>query len=250
MLVLLLLTLGVGCAASSDAEEDQTSPAAYDAMPPATNAPPGADATTPPAANATTVPGANTTTLQTADATTVPGANTTTLQTADETRPHATVPAVGSYEIGLQTAYSFGISKNAQMVTFFPRVGRVMKILDGPVPGVLTFGIEGMFSRIYETSDAMELGGGLLLRYRMLFRYVQPYAELEGGMLYEGLRHFFLGSNVLFTCQGAVGLQIPLSEKLGVTAGYRFRHISNAGQSPSNPGLNSNLLAAGIAYAF
>jgi lipid A 3-O-deacylase len=205
MLVPLLLTLGVGCGASSYAEEDQATP-------------PTANETTPPA--------------------------------ADETRPHARVPAVGSYEIGLQTAYSFGITKNAQMVTFFPRVGRVMKILDGPAPGVVTFGIEGMFSRIYETSDEIELGGGLLLRYRMAFPYVQPYAELEGGMLYEGLRHFSLGSNVLFTCQGAVGLQIPLSEKLAVTAGYRFRHISNAGQSPSNPGLNSNLLAAGVAYAF
>ena len=162
----------------------------------------------------------------------------------------ATVPAVGSYEVGLQAAYSFGITNNAQMVTFFPRVGRVMKILDGPAPGVVTFGIEGMFSRVYETSHAMELGGGLLLRYRMAFARVQPYAELEGGMLYEGLHHFSLGSNVLFTCQGAVGLQIPIAERLALTAGYRFRHISNAGQSRNNPGLNSNLLAAGLAYAF
>jgi lipid A 3-O-deacylase len=189
MIVLLLLTLGVGCVVSSAAEED-------------------------------------------------------------ETMPGAAVPAVGSYEIGLQTAYSFGITNNAQMVTFFPRVGRVMTILDGPAPGVVTFGIEGMFSRIYETSEAMELGGGLLLRYRLAFPYLQPYGELEGGMLYEDLRHFSLGSRVLFTCQGAVGLQIPLPGQFAVTAGYRFRHISNAGQSRINPGLNSNLLAAGIAYAF
>ena len=79
---------------------------------------------------------------------------------------------------------------------------------------------------------------------------MQPYAELEGGMLYSDLRHFDLGSRVLFTAQGAVGLQVPLWNGLAATAGYRFRHISNAGQSRSNPGLNSNLLIAGLAYAF
>ena len=44
--------------------------------------------------------------------------------------------------------------------------------------------------------------------------------------------------------------QVPLWNGLAATAGYRFRHISNAGQSRSNPGLNSNLLIAGLAYAF
>lgn len=159
-------------------------------------------------------------------------------------------PAIGSYEAGLQAAYSFALGSNAQMVTFFPRLSRVVRVFDGPAPGVVTFGVEGMFSRIFEPTRAMELGGGLLLRYRLAFPRVQPYAELEGGMLYSDLRHFDLGSRVLFTAQGAVGLQVPLWNGLAATAGYRFRHISNAGQSRSNPGLNSNLLIAGLAYAF
>ena len=157
---------------------------------------------------------------------------------------------IGSYEVGLQTAYSFGITNNAQMVTFFPRVGRVIALLDRPGPGVVTFGIEGMFSRIFETSHAMELGGGLLLRYYVNWPRVQPYAELQGGMLYSDLRHFDLSARVLFSCAGAVGLQVPLWNGLAATGGYRFRHISNAGQSRINPGLNSNLLAAGLSYGF
>lgn len=197
--MVVLLTLGVGCVASSEADE---------------------------------------------------GGTAATAASEETATPSAPLPAIGSWEAGLQAAYSFGITNNAQMVTFFPRLGRVMTILGGPAPGIVTFGIEGMFSYIYETSENMELGGGLLLRYRMAFPHVQPYAELEGGMLYEGLRHFSLGSNVLFTCQGAVGLQFPIWEQLAVTAGYRFRHISNAGQSVSNPGLNSNLLIAGVSYAF
>ncbi len=169
--------------------------------------------------------------------------------TSDVALP-SSAPAIGSYEAGLQAAYSFALGSNAQMVTFFPRLSRVVRVLDGPAPGVVTFGVEGMFSRIFEPTHAMELGGGLLLRYRLAFPRVQPYAELEGGMLYSDLRHFDLGSRVLFTAQGAVGLQVPLWNGLAATAGYRFRHISNAGQSRSNPGLNSNLLIAGLAYAF
>jgi hypothetical protein len=168
----------------------------------------------------------------------------------DDGGHRAVVPARGSYEIGLQTAYSFGITNNAQMVTFLPRLSRVVALLDGAAPGVVTFGVEGMFSRIFETSEAMELGGGLLLRYRIAWPRLQPYAELEGGMLYSDLRHFDLGSRILFSAQGAVGLQLPLWNGIAVTGGYRFRHISNAGQSRINPGLNSNLLAAGVSYAF
>ncbi len=180
---------------------------------------------------------------------------------ADDVRPsnaaappqaewRSTAPEIGAYEAGLQTAYSFALGSNAQMVTFFPRLSRVVAVLDGPAPGVVTFGVEGMFSCIFETSRAMELGGGLLLRYRLAFPQVQPYAELEGGMLYSDLRHFDLGSRVLFSAQGAVGLQLPLWKGLAATGGYRFRHISNAGQSRINPSLNSSLLIAGLAYAF
>src|SRR4029079_16629137 len=32
----------------------------------------------------------------------------------------------GPWEVGLQTAYNFGITNNAQMVTFFPRVVRAV----------------------------------------------------------------------------------------------------------------------------
>lgn len=157
---------------------------------------------------------------------------------------------VGQYEVGLQTAYSFGITNNAQMVTFFPRIGQVLAVTDGRVPGILTFGIEGMFSRIVETEHAMELGGGLLLRYRWAAPCLQPYAEIGGAMLYSDLRHFDLSAHVLFAAEGAVGLQLPLGGGFAATAGYRFRHISNAGQSRINPGLNSNLLAAGLVYEF
>jgi len=157
-------------------------------------------------------------------------------------------PRVGAYELGLQGGYGFAMFKNSQYVTFLPRVSRVMLVTSGDHPGVLTFGIEGLANRIYANRHAMQVGGGLLLRYRLVRDGIRPYAELAGGMLYNDLAHFNLGSRVLFSVQAALGLEFPLSERLAATAGYRFLHVSNAGQTRANPGLNSNSLVVGVSY--
>jgi Lipid A 3-O-deacylase (PagL) len=96
----------------------------------------------------------------------------------------------------------------------------------------------------------MELGGGLLLRYRLERPGLRPYAEVNGGMLYADLRGYRLGSRVLFTVGLAVGVEIPLGDRLAATAGYRFRHISYGGQTRDNPGLDSNLVLMGLAYTY
>lgn len=158
-------------------------------------------------------------------------------------------PAVGDYELGLQAGYMFGITNNSQAVTFLPRLLRTMWVGAGEVHTV-SFGIEGLFTHFYETNSAMELGGGPMLRYRMVRPWVQPYAEVGVGMLYNDLKNFSLSSRVLFSVDGAVGLEVPFGERGGATLGYRFRHISNAGQDENNPGLNSNVIVIGAAYTF
>jgi len=159
-------------------------------------------------------------------------------------------PAVGDWDFGLQTGYLFGVTNNAQAVTFHPRAGKILWRGDADEPGVVSMGIEGIFTHFFETNSAMELGGGPYLRYRWVRPYVQPYAEVAVGMLYNDLKHFSLGSRILFAVAGAVGVQIPVTERLGLTTGYRFRHISNAGQNAINPGLNANLLVAGFTFTY
>jgi hypothetical protein len=39
------------------------------------------------------------------------------------------------------------------------------------------------------------------------------------------------------------------SRRVGVTAGYRLNHISNAGRGPVNPGMNSRMLELGLSFA-
>lgn len=159
-------------------------------------------------------------------------------------------PAPWDWDFGLQAGYLFGVTNNSQAVTFMPRVGRMVWVGEGETPGAVSFGIEGIFTHFYESNSAMELGGGPYLRWRWVRPWVQPYAEVGVGMLYNDLKNFSLSSRLLFSVNGAVGVEIPVTERLGVTTGYRFRHISNAGQDKINPGLNANIICAGVTFTY
>lgn len=166
-------------------------------------------------------------------------------------RAHAAdPPAVWDWDFGLQAGYLFGITNNAQAVTFMPRVGRMVWKTESETPGVVSFGVEGIFTHFYETNSAMELGGGPYLRWRWVRPFVQPYAEVGVGMLYNDLKNFSLSSRLLFSVNGAVGVEIPVTDRLGITTGYRFRHISNAGQDEINPGLNANIICTGVTFTY
>ena len=154
------------------------------------------------------------------------------------------------WDLGLQGGYLFGVTNNSQAVTFMPRVGRMIWVGESETPGALGFGIEGLFKHFYETNSAMELGGGPYMRWRWVRPWVQPYAEVGVGMLYNDLKNFSLSSRVLFSVNGAVGVEIPVTARLGLTAGYRFRHISNAGQDEVNPGLNTNIFCTGVTLTY
>ncbi len=170
---------------------------------------------------------------------------------ASATVPRAAEPPVFlDWDFGLQAGYLFGVTNNSQAVTFMPRAGRMIWVGEGDHPGAVSFGIEGIFTHFYETNSAMELGGGPYLRYRWVRPWVQPYAEVGVGMLYNDLKNFSLSSRLLFSVNGAVGVEIPVAERVGLTVGYRFRHISNAGQDEVNPGLNTNIVCSGVTVTF
>jgi hypothetical protein len=45
------------------------------------------------------------------------------------------------------------------------------------------------------------------------------------------------------------GAELRFSRRVGITAGYRLNHISNAGRGPVNPGMNSHMLELGLNFA-
>jgi lipid A 3-O-deacylase len=172
------------------------------------------------------------------------------LALAGATTARAEPPAVWDWDLGLQAGYLFGVTNNSQAVTFMPRAGRMVWVSESETPHAVSFGIEGIFTHFYESNSAMELGGGPYLRWRWVRPWVQPYAEVGVGMLYNDLKNFSLSSRLLFSVNGAAGVEIPVTERVGLTAGYRFRHISNAGQDENNPGLNTNIFCTGVTYTF
>jgi len=67
---------------------------------------------------------------------------------------------------------------------------------------------------------------------------VTPYAELGGGTLFTNTKVPEGTSRVNFTSGGALGMHF-LQRRFNWSAEVRYMHISNAGISSSNPGINT-----------
>jgi opacity protein-like surface antigen len=79
------------------------------------------------------------------------------------------------------------------------------------------------------------------------FRKLQPFLTSGGGFLYFN-RHMFNATQLNFTAQVAVGLQVFTSKHRSVDFGYRYHHISNANLGNENPGMDSHVLFLGVSF--
>lgn len=79
--------------------------------------------------------------------------------------------------------------------------------------------------------------------------WIQPFIAGSVGFLY--FQHDVPvpdSSRLNFTPEFGVGLQFFLTPANALTLGYKFHHISNAGISSRNPGLNSQVIYAGYSF--
>ena len=76
-------------------------------------------------------------------------------------------------------------------------------------------------------------------------RKIVPYVELGGGVLLANTQVPPGTSHVNFTPQGAIGMHF-LRAKYNWSAEIRYMHISNAGLSTPNPGINTIQVRVGI----
>jgi hypothetical protein len=67
---------------------------------------------------------------------------------------------------------------------------------------------------------------------------IRPFFEIEGGTLFTNVKVPDNISQINFTTSGALGMHI-LGEKHNWSAEVRFLHISNAGMTTPNPGINT-----------
>jgi len=161
---------------------------------------------------------------------------------------------LGTLEIGVLGGYGTGKVYDPQRTpTSVAQLAGRVAVHFGPLAGGWLRGnvsivLEGVAMTIDQEPRAR--GGGL----NLLFRYTWAADRWRPS--------FFAGAGVLFTDepvppgeternympQTGVGLQYLIGERVAVGGEYRFHHISNNGQTESNPGINSHLLLFGVSW--
>lgn len=110
--------------------------------------------------------------------------------------------------------------------------------------------LEPFVSYATNSVDTYEAGANLLffsLRYDRGQRVV-PFIAGGEGALYTGLRDHGLGTHFQFSSQFGAGLEWFITRSTALSVTYRYRHISNAGLSSQNTGLNAHFGLLGLSY--
>jgi len=174
-------------------------------------------------------------------------------------RPVIYGPEKGSNEWQGWAGWAFPIPlfvgfPRAHITTAGVRYGRVLTNRHGP--GLLQGRLEVAFDAV--PLDEISLpgrrvyGGGFNpFAWKWDFvtrRRMSPYFELSGGGLWTNHQPLSGTTTFNFTPSAAIGVNLPwgASGKYSWTVDFRYFHISNAGLSNYNPGLNTLELRAGF----
>jgi hypothetical protein len=144
-------------------------------------------------------------------------------------------------------------SSNRNAVYVLPRFGMVLtdELASGRLAGNLEVMVEPLYARYYQPFGANAAGATLNGKYNFLaFGRWMPFFELGAGMLWTNLapRITEQSTPFNFVLQAGPGVQYFATERVALTLGARFHHISNAGIGVRNTGLNGVLPYVGVSY--
>jgi hypothetical protein len=153
-------------------------------------------------------------------------------------------------EIAVGTGYAWGYLKYSRAtfdaVPGFVRFGFDMNSFFGmrDRKGTLQLAFEPFVNPVTRPETGAEAGLNVLIRY---LHPVSPSAklvtEIGTGPMYLSIDTAEQGkSGFNFLNQFGLGAQVAVTGKSALTMGYRFRHLSNAGSSIPNRGINTNAL--------
>src|SRR5436309_4663998 len=163
----------------------------------------------------------------------------------------------GTWEAGLAVGYLQGldvftsVSANRSAVYALPRLGRVVTPIIGKsfYEGNLELLLEPLYAHYFNPFGATAAGGSLLFKYNFLaFGRWMPFWDVGLGMLWTNLapRIPEQSTPFNFVLETGPGVQYFATEKLALTIGVRYHHISNARIGDRDLGLNSILAYMGI----
>ena len=115
--------------------------------------------------------------------------------------------------------------------------------------GALEVGLEGWLQYYTEPAGATAFGLKAAGRYHFvgLGRLV-PYVEVLGGLGGTSLNVRELDSDFTFVLEAGAGLAYMITDRIAVSAGYRFYHASNGGIEQPNQGVNAHEAVAGVSF--
>ena len=167
----------------------------------------------------------------------------------------------GALEIGVMAGYLQGndtltsVSSNRSALYALPRVGVVVtpEVGSGFYEGNLELLVEPLYAHYFKPFGATAAGGSVLFKYNFLgFGRWMPFWDLGLGMLWTNLapRIPEQSTPFNFVMESGPGVQYFATERVALTLGVRFHHISNAGLGDRNKGLNSTLGYLGLSVFF
>lgn len=137
-----------------------------------------------------------------------------------------------------------GSASNTGVWTIGARYGWILTGPAGPglLRGQFEYAVDAVPAFLVLQKHGTAYGAGLnpfALKWNFVpRRRVAPYLDLEGGTLFTNRKVPPGTSRVNFTSSGALGLRF-LRARFDWSVELRFMHISNAGLSTPNPGVNT-----------
>lgn len=158
----------------------------------------------------------------------------------------------GIESVGVRLAYGQGNRHGLVFASLVPTLSMFLPpFFDRPLARYhlhASWVSEVIVSGITDGTSTVEVGVNPLffsLRYDRGQALV-PFIEGGEGLLYTDLRGERLGTRFQFSSQAGAGLQWFMRPRLALTLAYRLRHISNAGISRENSGLNTDFFMLGL----
>jgi len=154
----------------------------------------------------------------------------------------------GAWEFGVWTGGGTSVpggTKDTQVMNLGGRVGKVLTPEIGPgfLAGKFEYAIDVVpVYAIFQQSTVYGAGfNPVVLKWNFTHahKHIVPFFEIAGGTLFTQ-DDVPVGTNTVnFTTQAALGVQVFARPKHSINLSARYMHISNAGLSVPNPGINT-----------
>jgi lipid A 3-O-deacylase len=176
------------------------------------------------------------------------------LPNSPKLRAQQASPENSSRELQIWTGGGHGINGSQQGDGLWNLGLRYGLILTSPHgPGILRGQLEYAFDVVPVWVIAQKTNtayGGSVdpFAFKWIFdtpRKVKPFFQIEGGALFTNTKVPEGTSQINFTTSGGIGAHF-LGKKHNFSAEVRFQHISNAGMTQPNPGINTMQVRIGF----